>query len=154
MLIKIIGTVLTTSPVGLAAYILEKFSTWTNADNRALAHGGWDDFDAEYKDAILDNIMIYYLTKSITTSVRLYAESLSPKQLAYELDRVPTSVPVGCTRFKHSTMHVFDWQLQDKFLNMVHSTYHKKGGHFPALEVPDILFKDFAKFVRKVEGSK
>ncbi|KAJ8877463.1 hypothetical protein PR048_021918 [Dryococelus australis] len=60
------------SPVGLAAYILEKFSTWTNPEWESRPDGG---LTAKYKlDDLLDNIMIYWLSGSITTSVRLYSE--------------------------------------------------------------------------------
>lgn len=95
--------------------------------------------------------MIYYLTNSITTSMRLYAESFSKKQRAYQLDRVPTDVPTGCARFKNDIVHSLDWQLKDKYTNLIHSTYYKKGGHFIALEYPKVLYEDFMSFVKKIE---
>lgn len=68
------------SPVGLAAYILEKFSTWTNEDWRDLPDGGLKiqkTADSKYSmDDLLDNIMIYWASNSITSSMRLYLESL------------------------------------------------------------------------------
>lgn len=85
------------------------------------------------------------------TSVRLYAESYTKKHLSYNMIRVPTSVPTGCARFKHDFGHALDWQLRDKFTNLVHSTFHKEGGHFAALEVPELLYKDFMKFIRTVD---
>jgi len=143
-----IGTVLSHNPVGLAAYILEKFSTWTNINNRLRKDGGLDkDFT---KDALLDNIMIYYLTNSITTSVRLYTESFTIRHLSLQLDRVPTKVPVGCARFKHELSNQLDWSLRNKFKNLVHSTYHLQGGHFAAMQKPDVLYKDFVEFVKKI----
>lgn len=147
-----IGSVLTDNPVGLAAYILEKFSTWTNSGYRQLANGGLKN---RYKlDALLDNVMIYYLTNSITTSQRLYAESFSSREQALKMDRVPTNVPTGCARFKHDIMHLLDYQLKDKYRNLIHSTYYREGGHFAALEVPNILYHDFIEFVKKVEKLK
>lgn len=128
---------------------MEKFSTWTNSEYRALKDGGLQELD-RLKDAFLDNIMIYYLTNSITTSVRLYSEAFTARQRSYGLDMVPTNVPTGCARFKHDLAHLFDWQLKDKFPNLIHSTHHTVGGHFAALEQPDLLFKDFAEFVKKV----
>lgn len=139
------------NPVGLAAYILEKFSTWTNPANRELRDGGWSTFSQDYKDVILDHIMIYYLTHSITTSVRLYSEAFSSQQAAHGLDKVPTLVPTGCARFRHDLVHALDWQLIDKYPNLVHSTYHNEGGHFIAMENPRLLFSDFAKFVKIVQ---
>lgn len=96
--------------------------------------------------------MIYYLTNSITTSARLYAESFTHQQRELNLDNVPVSddVPVGCARFKHDLMHAFDWQLANKYPNLIHSTFHTDGGHFAALQKPDVLHKDFVDFVKKV----
>lgn len=94
--------------------------------------------------------MIYYLTNSITTSMRLYSESFTFKQLGLDIDRVPTDVPCACSRFIHDMLHSLDWQLQEKFTNLVQSTYHDVGGHFAAMEQADLLFNDFVEFVRKV----
>lgn len=113
--------------------------------------GGLDnDFS---KDALIDNLMIYYLTNSITTSVRLYSEAFSTQQRSLKLDMVPVSenVPVACARFKHDLMHSLDWQLRDKFPNLVQSTYHTDGGHFIALQKPAVLYKDFIDFVNKLK---
>ncbi len=84
--------------------------------------------------------------------MRLYAESFTRKQRAYQLERVPTNVPTGCARFKNDIVHSLDWQLRDKYTNLIHSTYHKRGGHFIALENPKVLYIDFIEFVKKVEG--
>lgn len=136
------------NPVGLAAYILEKFSTWTNVKNRDLKDGGLD--KSFTKDALFDNLMIYYLSNSITTSVRLYAEAFATKHRSLQMERVPIYVPTGCARFKQDLAHEFDWQLNVKFPKLIHSTYHKVGGHFIALELPDVLYNDFNIFVKKL----
>lgn len=57
--------------MGLAAYILEKFSTWSNTDYKYLPDGGLSNYNM---DELLDNVMIYWVTGSITTSMRLYSE--------------------------------------------------------------------------------
>ncbi|KAJ6643510.1 Juvenile hormone epoxide hydrolase 2 [Pseudolycoriella hygida] len=145
-----IGTALLNNPVGLAAYILEKFATWTFPEYRSSPDGGLDN-RKDLFDAYFDNIMIYYLSKSITTSVRLYSEAFSPKQLGHKLERVPTSVPTGCARFKNDLAHDIDWVLKEKYTNIVQSNYYKTGGHFAALEVPKVLHQDFMEFVKKVE---
>lgn len=147
----LLGVALTNNPVGLAAYILEKFAMWTHPDYKSFTDGGLDS-RKDLQDALLDNIMVYYLTNSITTSMRLYAESFTRKQRAYKMERVPTKVPTGCARFKNDFMHSLDWQLKDKYPNLIHSTYHKKGGHFIAMEAPKILYDDFLTFVKKVEA--
>lgn len=144
------GAALSNNPIGLAAYLLEKFSTWTNVNYRVLDDGGLDKVFS--RDALLDNVMIYYLTNSITTSVRLYSEAFSDAQRAHNIDRVPISesVPIGCARFKNDLLHSLDWQLKESFLNLVQSTYHTVGGHFIALERPDVLYNDFISFIRKL----
>lgn len=142
------GAVMTNNPVGLAAYILEKFSTGTNPQYRDLEDGGlYRDFA---KDTLIDNLMIYYLSNCFTTSVRLYAEILSVRHRSLEMDRVPTNVPTGCARFRHDISHSLDWQLISKYPNLVHSTYHSDGGHFIALQLPDVLHNDFINFVKKL----
>lgn len=71
----LLGVALRDSPVGLAAYILEKFITWTNPEWKNLEDGGLTQRYTYTK--LLDNIMIYWVTRSITTSIRLYAETFN-----------------------------------------------------------------------------
>ena len=60
------------SPAGLAGYILEKFSTWTNPEWKDLEDGG---LTKKYTlDELLTNVMIYWVTGSITSSLRFYKE--------------------------------------------------------------------------------
>ncbi|XP_059619429.1 juvenile hormone epoxide hydrolase 2-like [Phlebotomus argentipes] len=145
-----IGTTLSNNPIGLVAYILEKFSTWTNKEYRTLADGGLS--KRFTMDALLDNIMVYYLTNSITTSQRLYSEAFTFRELGLGIDRVPTPVPTGCARFQHDLSHSIDWVLKDKYPNLVHSTYHEQGGHFAAMEVPDVVYKDLLEFLQKAQN--
>ena len=64
---------LSNSPLGLAAYILEKFSTWTNLENRAAKDGN---LTKKYTlDELLDNIMVYWLSGTVTASMRFYSEN-------------------------------------------------------------------------------
>lgn len=144
-----IGIALSNNPVGLAAYILEKFSTWTNIEYKHLPDGGLTQRFS--LDALLDNIMIYYITNSIATSQRLYAENFSKSQQSIRLDRVPIKVPSGCTRFYHDLLHFTDSHLKTRYTNLIHSTYHKDGGHFPAMELPELLYADFIEFIEKLK---
>ena len=75
-----VGVGLNDSPSGLAAYILEKFITWTNEEWKNLEDGGLTK-KFSYAD-LLDNVMIYWVTGSITTSARLYSESFNIAQLS------------------------------------------------------------------------
>lgn len=69
------GLALNESPVSMAVYILEKFSTWTNPDYRFKEDGGL--LEKYTMDELLDNVMIYWVTNSMTTSMRLYAETFN-----------------------------------------------------------------------------
>lgn len=146
-----IGAALTGNPVGLAAYILEKFSTWTNPDYRRLPDGGLEKYIK--MDALLDNVMIYYLTDSITTSQRLYKEAFGAEFVS-TVFRVPVVVPTGCAHFRHELMHQVDWALADKYPNIVQMNRFEDGGHFAAMQLPKVLYEDFIEFVRKTLRKK
>lgn len=79
------GTGLSDSPAGLAAYILEKFSTWTNPEYRFREDGGL--LEKFTLDELLDNLMVYWVTNSITTSQRLYAENFNKATRNMNLDK-------------------------------------------------------------------
>ncbi|ALC42559.1 Jheh3, partial [Drosophila busckii] len=142
-----IGAALDSSPVALAAYILEKFQTCTSP-------GLQQDFGAMVTvfglEAVLDNLMIYYLNSAATTAGRFYAENMSKAYRDMQLDRVQTDVPMGCARFRFDLPPASDWQLRDKFTNIKHSMYFQHGSHFAAMELPSMLYNDFAAFVEKI----
>lgn len=73
------------SPVGLASYIIEKFITWTNPAWKNLDDGGLTQ-KFSYT-GLLDNVMIYWVTRSITTSVRLYSETINTATYGLGIDR-------------------------------------------------------------------
>lgn len=68
----LLGVALSQSPSGLAAYILEKFSTWTDASKIDREDGGL--LEKFTLDELLDNLMLYWVTNSVTSSMRLYSE--------------------------------------------------------------------------------
>lgn len=71
--------------MGLAAYILEKFTTWTNPAWKDLDDGG---LTKKYSlTNLLDNIMIYWVSRSVTTSMRLYSESFNKAQYNLQIGR-------------------------------------------------------------------
>lgn len=141
-----IGTALLNNPVGLAAYIIEKFSTWTNNEYRQLTDGGLEKYFT--LDSLLDNIMIYYLTDSITTSVRIYKESFI-EDVVYDMGRVPMIKPAGCAHYKHELAHQPTFVLKDKFPYLIHSFIYEDGGHFAAMQLPKVMYDDFIVFVQK-----
>lgn len=143
------GRGLNDSPVGLAAYILEKFSTWTNMKNRDLEDGG---LERKFSlDDLLTNIMIYWTTGSIISSMRFYKENLS-SNIDNRIDsRTGIFVPTGLAAFPQEITHCPESWAQIRYRNIVSYTFMPRGGHFPALEEPQLLADDIIQFVIKVE---
>ena len=73
----VVGAALLDSPAGLAAYILEKFSSWTNYANIDKPDGGLTEVFT--LDDLLTNVMVYWVSGSIITSQRLYKETFSDR---------------------------------------------------------------------------
>nr|CAD7417871.1 unnamed protein product [Timema poppensis] len=130
----------TNSPVGLAAYILEKFSAWTNPAWETRADGGLTEKFSLTN--LLDNIMIYWITGSITTSARLYSESLNKAQTSLGVEKIPTNVPTACALFPNDLIYSPPSFLTGKYLNLVQVNHIARGGHFAALEEPQLLADD------------
>jgi len=125
------------SPIGLAAWIIEKFYGWSDIDG---------DLEREYtKDELLTNIMIYWVTQTINPSIRSYYEeshapSLKPGQ------RV--EVPVAMALFPKDTPP--PRALAERTLRIERWTEMPRGGHFPALEVPELYARDLQAFFRSL----
>ncbi|XP_059470715.1 juvenile hormone epoxide hydrolase 1-like isoform X2 [Neocloeon triangulifer] len=153
-----IGNALANTPVGLAAYILEKFSTWTDNKNRNLPGGGLTE---KYKlEDLLDNIMIYWLTGNIASSMRLYSEVFNKRHYAQGWDDVPCKVPTVCARFPSELLIQPEFVIRLKYPKLLpspdpsHPDYivHRppRGGHFAAFEEPELLANSVFKGFRDV----
>ncbi|XP_041971935.1 juvenile hormone epoxide hydrolase-like isoform X2 [Aricia agestis] len=142
-----LGVGLSDSPAGLAAYILEKFSTWTNYNFKSLPDGGLT--KKFTKEQLMDNVMIYWSTNSITTSMRLYAEMFTKRHFAMNLDEIPTPVPTWFIQPKYELTYFPMWMLKGKYPNIVGDTVLDDGGHFLALEMPELFSSDVIKAVGK-----
>ncbi|KAM4694678.1 epoxide hydrolase 1 [Discoglossus pictus] len=143
------GCGLNNSPVGLAAYILEKFSTWT--DSEFLDH---EDGGLERKfslDDLLTNVMIYWLTGSIVSSMRFYKENVGKGVGVAKHEKVPVKVPTGVASFPNELVHCPLYWAKQKYVNIISFNYMPRGGHFGAFEEPEILADDIRQFVGKVE---
>ncbi|XP_025831993.1 juvenile hormone epoxide hydrolase 2 [Agrilus planipennis] len=149
-----IGTALNDSPAGLAAYILEKFSTGTNPNYRALEDGGLLE-KFTYTD-LLDNVMLYWVTNSATTAARFYAEQYSKENRRVNIDsfQLPKEVPIAFLKAPYEIMYQPDSLLRDRYPNIVQSTELTHGGHFLALEEPQTLAADLFSAVEKMRISR
>jgi pimeloyl-ACP methyl ester carboxylesterase len=122
---------LTDSPVGLAAWIVEKMHSW-------------GDRDAFTRDEILTNVMIYWLTGTIGSSMRMYhANGAIPRdQLARRVE-----VPSGFALFPADILRPPRAWL-DRTANTVRVTTPAKGGHFAAFEDPEAYAQELRDFFR------
>jgi len=149
-----VGVALNDSPLGLASYILEKFSTWTDRANRNRSDGGLlqPDFPIAL-DKMLDNICIYWFTGSITSSMRFYKENLASTAVAVEtMAKIPTAVPAGILSLQHEIMVVPRNFAAEKFTNIITFTTEGSAGHFAAMENPPLLADDLHAFASAVEA--
>ena len=136
-----IGYALDDSPVGLAAWILEKFRTWTEPS---------EGFETRFtKDQLLDNLMIYWVTTTAHSSARMYYE-FAHGLADGSLDLFsPITIPVGYARYSNEIMSTSRRWAEAQFpLN--HFADMPRGGHFAAMEVPDLFVPDVRECFRQV----
>jgi pimeloyl-ACP methyl ester carboxylesterase len=127
---------LTDSPAGLAAWIVEKFHTWT--DNRG------DLLRSVDLDSLLTNITLYWATEAINSSFWLYyAIRHDPWPLPDDRIETPTAV----ASFPRETRHP-PRSYAERAFNVQRWTEMPRGGHYAALEAPDLLAEDIAAFFR------
>ncbi|KAF7690053.1 hypothetical protein HF521_011857 [Silurus meridionalis] len=143
------GRGLNDSPVGLAAYILEKFSTWTDHTFSNLEDGGLQMHFC--LDDLLTNVMIYWTTSSIIPSMRLYKENLS-QGLSPPYSKIPVLVSTGLAMFPNELVHTPELWARQNYQKLVNYTTMPRGGHFAAMEEPELMAQDIQKFVKIVEG--
>ncbi|XP_034936330.1 juvenile hormone epoxide hydrolase 1-like [Chelonus insularis] len=143
-----LGAALTDSPAGLAAWILEKFSTATHEEFRFRDDGGL--LIKFTIDELLDNVMIYWVTNTITTSVRLYAESCTSENFG-KLNSFPVKTYLGCAVFPNEIAYVPESIVKTYFKNLIQYDHLPAGGHFAALEEPKILSDNVWSFAEKVD---
>jgi pimeloyl-ACP methyl ester carboxylesterase len=123
------------SPVGLCAWIIEKFNGWS--DN-------YGDIETIFtKDELLANVTLYWITESIHSSIRIYNEN-SKKPLVMKKDE-SVKVPVGFAEFPKELPTPPRSYIEQGF-NICHWTIMPAGGHFAAMEQPDLLSKDIIQF--------
>ncbi|KAK2720806.1 juvenile hormone epoxide hydrolase 2-like [Artemia franciscana] len=134
-----LGVGLDNSPLGLAAYIIEKFSTWTNKTWMYKEDGGLT--EKFTMDELLTNVMVYWVTNSITSSVRLYREQFADP-FKYPIDSIPCSVPTGIAAFPEEIFVQPQFMLKERFKNIVRFRYMPRGGHFAAFEEPQLLAEE------------
>jgi epoxide hydrolase len=139
------------SPVGLLAWVLERFKEWTGP--------------AEVPDELIDrdqlltNVMVYWLTGTAGSSSQLYYEVMeSQRRAVAELSgdmlagyrEQPVAVPIGVAVFPYDCFTPVRRLADRDFSTIVHWREYPRGGHFPAMEVPDLFLAEVRAFFRSV----
>lgn len=130
------------SPIGLCAWIIEKFNSWS--DNKGNIENCFS------KDELLANVSLYWFTKTIYSSMKIY-HGISQNPLVFTKDAF-IATPVGFAKFPKE-IPVPPRKYIEKGFNIVHWTEMPKGGHFGAMEQPELLALDLISFFKKIEKS-
>jgi pimeloyl-ACP methyl ester carboxylesterase len=132
-----IGQVLSDTPYGLLTWIAEKFAAWSDRDRTGASL---------VTDArIVEHAALYWITNTIATAARLYHDGA---RLPPPTDRV--TVPTAVAVFPRETMKVPKAWAAYRF-NLAQWTVYARGGHFAALEVPDLLVGDIGRFAAALQ---
>jgi len=135
-----LGYGLNDSPAGVAGWIVEKFHGWSD-----LPQGAEGDLDDHFtKDELLTNISIYWFTQTITSSTRIYYES-AQSQEANPIGYI--NVPTGAAVFP-AEIFVTPRAWAAAAYDLRHWTVMPAGGHFAALEQPQLYLQDLREFFR------
>ncbi|NKC11688.1 MAG: alpha/beta fold hydrolase [Gammaproteobacteria bacterium] len=132
------------SPVGVAAWILEKMNGWSDTVG--------DDVESVYtKDQLLTNIMVYIVTRTFNTASWIYygRREEGGRILSPEGKRV--EVPTGCALFPAELLAWPPRSYAERIYNVTQWTEMPRGGHFAAMEEPGLLIEDIRKFARTLD---
>ncbi|WP_329430060.1 epoxide hydrolase [Streptosporangium sp. NBC_01495] len=129
---------LTDSPVGQLAWIVEKFKEWTDSTDVPE--------DAVSRDRLLTNVMLYWLTATAGSSARHYWEAFHP---SHPPRTEPLATPTGVAVFAADLARPVR-RLAERDNNIVHWSEFDRGGHFAAMEEPDLFTHDVRAFFHRL----
>ncbi|HET9644190.1 MAG TPA: epoxide hydrolase [Burkholderiaceae bacterium] len=132
---------LTDSPAGLAAWMIEKFRSWSDCDGDLLS--------VYTRDELLTAVMLYWATGAINSSFWPYYTSRHGDWSAARGPKI--TVPTGYLSFPKEIVRP-PRSLAERVFNIRHWTVATRGGHFAALEQPDVLAQDIRAFFRELPG--
>ncbi|MGW4358076.1 epoxide hydrolase family protein [Streptomyces californicus] len=124
-----IGYALTDSPVALLAWILDKFAEWSDTQDSP--------FETISRDRVLDNVTLYWLTRSGASAARIYHESHNSLDPALRVD-----VPSAITMYPRDIEKTPRPWARERYRDIVRWRSPEAGGHFPSLEVPEFFVTD------------
>ncbi|MFC9795707.1 epoxide hydrolase family protein [Streptomyces sp. NPDC127584] len=132
-----IGYSLVDSPVGLLAWILDKFADWSDTEDSP--------FETISRDRILDDVTLYWLTRSGASAARIYYESHNSLDPELRVD-----VPAAITMYPRDIEKTPRPWAQERYRRIVRWNSPESGGHFPSLEVPAYFVKDLQEGLAEV----
>jgi pimeloyl-ACP methyl ester carboxylesterase len=135
-----LGLALNDSPAGLLSWIVEKFRTWSDCDG--------DPANVFTRDQLITNVMLYWVTQTITSSARLYWETMHSGALNDAPEYV--TVPTGIARYPKEAVLRFPRSWVEQRYNVTHWAVMPRGGHFAAMEQPELFVDDLRTFFRTV----
>ena len=121
-----LGYGLADSPAGQCAWILEKFKAWSGVEHPE---------EAFTRDHLLDNISLYWLTNTGTSSGRMYWESM---RLVFT-DFSEVAIPAAYSAFPHDIMTISERWARTRYTDLRYFSVPAAGGHFAAMHVPDLF---------------
>ena len=131
------------SPVGVAAWMIEKMRGWSDIKDGNI--------ESVYsKDILLSNIMIYLVTKTFNTSTWIYYGRREEGGRSLPKDHLPLKVPTAIAKFPKEYLEWAPRSYVERIYNVKQWTNMPAGGHFAALEKPDLLIKDIREFGKKL----
>lgn len=136
-----IGYALADSPVGLAAWIYEKFQAWTDNDG--------DPERALTRDEMLDDITLYWLTNTAASSARLYRENAGK----FGMNQGIVDFPVGLSLFPKEIFRTPRSWADKVYPNIIHWNELDRGGHFAAFEQPKLFTEELRECFREVRNA-
>ncbi|WP_063054845.1 epoxide hydrolase family protein [Nocardia salmonicida] len=132
-----IGYSLVDSPVGLLAWILDKFAEWTDTEDSP--------FETISIDSVLDDVTLYWLTRTGASAARIYYESHNALDPELRVD-----VPSAITMYPRDVEKAPRAWAQERYRQIVRWSLPDSGGHFPSLEVPGYFVKDLQEGLAEV----
>jgi len=132
------------SPVGVAAWIIEKMCGWSDIKK--------NDIESVYsKDTLLSNIMVYLVTKTFNTASWIYYGRREEGGRFLPKEDLPLKVPTAVALFPKEYLEWAPRSYVERIYNIQRWTEMPKGGHFAALEQPDLLVKDIREFAKDLK---
>ena len=131
------------NPVGVAAWIVEKFYSWSDLKNKNL-------FSVYSKDEIINSIMIYLVTNSFLSSSWIYYGRRVEGGRILNYNNKKVNTPTACAIFPKEFLSWPPKSYVERIYNIVQWNKFLAGGHFAAMEEPNLLVNDIRKFIKKI----